>query len=324
MKKNLIFLGLIIFTGYILLFPKEAVASAAFGLMLWYERILPTLLPFTIVANLFIASNYLQYITRLMTPLGRLLPISENGLFVLLAGFLFGFPMGSRLCAQLLSAGKLSKEEANILFIITNNMSPVFVSSYILCQELMMPELTLCSYIALYLPPLLIGFYLLSRSHTAICSTKAGKRTVTKPDISTKKAASGSQMNFKIIDAGIMNGFETLTKLGGYIMLFSMIASLIQHLPLSILPQTVLTGIIEITNGIHGIKDSGLSPRGSYLLAMSFTAFGGLSGVAQTSSMIRQTSLSIKKYMAGKLLLTLLTAALSWFLSGFANLTYQM
>jgi hypothetical protein len=221
--------------------------------------------------------------------------------------------MGSRLCAQLLSDGLLSKEEADVLFIVTNNMSPVFIGSYILCQELLLPKLTLLSYLILYLPPLLAGFCLLYRKkRVPHCAQKTAFR-----ETPTKKPASGSQMNFKIIDAGIMNGFETLTRLGGYIMLFSMLASMIQHLPLALLPKVILTGIIEITNGIHGAASAGLPPRISYLLAMSFTAFGGISGLAQTSSMIRQTSLSIKKYVAGKLVFTLLTAVLSWLLGGY-------
>ena len=57
-------------------------------------------------------------------------------------------------------------------------------------------------------------------------------------------------MNFKIIDTGIMDGFETLTRLGGYIMLFSMIASLLQKLPVPHIVTLILTGMVEITNGI--------------------------------------------------------------------------
>ena len=45
---------------------------------------------------------------------------------------------------------------------------------------------------------------------------------------------------------------------------------------------------------------------------MTFTAFGGCSGLAQTSSMIKGTGLSIKKYGIFKLLMTLITAVLAW------------
>ena len=100
-----------------------------------------------------------------------------------------------------------------------------------------------------------------------------------------------------------MDGFETLTRLGGYIMLFSMIASLLQKLPIPRILTLILTGMVEITNGIAMLPDSGLPKSTQYVLAVVYTAFGGLSGIAQTSSMIRDTPLSIKRYCIAKLLL---------------------
>lgn len=302
MKKKLIFLCLIIFTGYILVFPKDAVGAASLGLILWYEKVLPTLLPFAILSNILIYSGYLQYLNRIVAPAIRFLfPVSDNGAFIILSGFLFGFPMGSKNCAELLRCGKIEKGEAEILFIITNNISPVFISSYILCQQLQMPSLTIISYLILYLPPLLAGRYLLGRILPS-GGVPGSKKT----------PASGSQMNFKIIDAGIMNGFETLTRLGGYIMLFSMIASILQKLPVSSRIRLILTGITEITNGISFIPVSGESAQWQYILAMGFTAFGGVSGIAQTSSMIKDTGLSLKNYCRMKTFLALCSGLLAW------------
>lgn len=319
MKKKLIFVCLIIFTGYILIFPQDAVAAAANGLTLWYEKILPTLLPFAILSYILIHSGYLQYINRIFAPiLCRLFPVSDNGAFILLSGFLFGFPMGSKNCAELLKCGKIDKKEADVLFVITNNISPVFISSYILCQQLQMPSLIIISYLVLYLPPLVIGEFLLHKVSHERCrlrqnpSPRGAHITGHFFCEAKKMPASGSQMNFKIIDAGIMNGFETLTRLGGYIMLFSMIASITQKLPLSSQTRLLLTGIAEITNGINLLPASIESIQWQYILAMTFTAFGGLSGIAQTSSMIKDTGLSLKNYCILKLLLTGCSLFLAW------------
>lgn len=293
---------MLFFTFYILCFPKDAVAAAANGLSLWYDKVLPTLLPFAILSNILIYSNYLTYIVRYLAPPLRIfLPVSENGAFVLLSGFLFGFPMGSRNCAELLKCDRISKKEADVLFVITNNISPVFISSYIMYQQLAMPELTLLSLGILYLPPLFLGSFLL--------------RNQSANDFVHKKPASGSQMNFKIIDTGIMNGFETLTRLGGYIMLFSMIASLVQKIPLPPLMEIVITGFTEITNGISALSEASLPSSSRYILAIAFTAFGGLSGIAQTSSMTKDTGLSLKKYILWKVFLTAISTLLAWFVT---------
>ena len=222
---------------------------------------------------------------------------------MILSGFLFGFPMGSKNCAELLKCGKISQEEAEILFIITNNISPVFISSFILCQELKLPSMILLSYLVLYLPPVLLGGLLLP---------KLKKQTLSGTESRTQKTpASKSQMNFKIIDAGIMNGFETLTRLGGYIMLFSMFASMLELLPIPDTVKVLLTGMTEITNGIHQLSELPLPGRLRYVLAMFFTAFGGLSGIAQTSSMVKGTDLSMKRYLLLKLVLTAVSTLLA-------------
>lgn len=110
-------------------------------------------------------------------------------------------------------------------------------------------------------------------------------------------------MNFKIIDTGIMDGFETLTRLGGYIMLFSMIASLLQKLPVPRVVTLILTGRVEITNGLPCFRIRVCRVRSVWCWPWVYTGFGGLSGIAQTSSMIRDTPLSIKHYCIAKLLL---------------------
>lgn len=190
---------------------------------------------------------------------------------------------------------KITRREADVLFIITNNISPVFVTSFILYTQLGLSHLSAVTLLILYFPALLLGSILLSAD-----ARRTKDRTAFHAQ---KQPASGSQMNFKIIDTGIMDGFETLTRLGGYIMLFSMIASLLQKLPVPRVVTLILTGMVEITNGIAMLPDSGLPQSVQYVLAVVYTAFGGLSGIAQTSSMIRDTPLSIKHYCIAKLLL---------------------
>ena len=287
MKKNLIFLCLIVIAGYILCCPTDAVTAAAKGLLLWYERVLPALLPFAILSNILIDSNYLHCLTR---PLHKIvhpiLPVSEAGSFVLLSGFLFGFPMGSKNCAALLKKGALSEKEAQILLSVTNNISPVFISGYILMQELKLPSLTLFTFLVLYLPPLVVGSFRLRKTDTTFSSQK--------------KPASDTLMNF-----------ETLTRLGGYIMMFSIIASMTGQLPLSQTGKALLAGLTEITNGIHVLISGSLPMRICYPLAMMFTAFGGLSGVAQTSSMIQGSGLSLRPYLKEKMLFSAMSALLA-------------
>ena len=137
MKKRLSICIIMLFILFILIYPADCVAAAANGLVLWYENILPALLPFTIFSNILIQSGYLNDIIRVCSPfLGRLFFHHPQAAYPIVAGFLFGFPIGSKTTADLLRQGQLTVREADILCAMCNNISPVFVSSYLLSASL--------------------------------------------------------------------------------------------------------------------------------------------------------------------------------------------
>lgn len=262
-------------------------AAAGNGLLLWYEQILPALLPLAILSNLMVYSNYMQIVTKYLHPLTkRLVPTSENGCFAFLGGILFGFPMGSKISADLVQRKKISSREGELLAICFNQLSPVFVSGYLLTSILNMPELTWLSYAALYLPPVCFAIFSLRKLHTK----------------KEKNTASDSAIDFRIIDASIMNGFESLTKLGGYIILFSIFAAILHTYNTDYpLFNLICTGLVEVTTGISCLRESALPRELAYPLAMFFTSFGGLCGFAQTCSMTRDCSFSKARYLLCRL-----------------------
>jgi len=71
--------------------------------------------------------------------------------------------MGSKNCAELLKADKIQPKEAEFLFYITNNISPVFIGSYILLQQLQLRGMFGISIFILYAPALILGMLLLHR-----------------------------------------------------------------------------------------------------------------------------------------------------------------
>lgn len=267
--------------------PSLSMTAAADGLLLWYSQVLPALLPLAILTNLMVYSNYMQIVTKYMYPLTRrILPTSQSGCFAFLGGVFFGFPMGSKISADLVKEGRISRQEGEILAICFNQLSPVFLSGYLMTSVLHMPEMIGPGYAALYAPPLLWGFLRLKRLGLS----------------AEKKKAPAPRLDFEVIDAGIMNGFESLTKLGGYIVLFSVFAAMLhaanRRFPLA---NLVCTGLVEVTTGISCLEGSGLPPQIAYALAMFFAAFGGLCGFAQTCSMARGCGFSKWKYLACRL-----------------------
>lgn len=308
MKKIMYIIVLSILVLYILFFPGPAIEAASFGLVLWYTKMLPTLLPFAILSYIFVASGILNSFTGGIHKFIRpIIPVSSQGVYPLIAGFLFGFPLGSKITAQLVEQGAMDYEEGSRLFAVCNNISPVFISGFILTSSFGRPDLKGITLLLLYLPPL-VYFIVSTRLHQkSRLSSGPGNASPV-----TKKTAPRSQINFKIIDAGIMSGFETLAKLGGYIMLFAIFAQMTTCIPLkNPLWSCLLVGITEITNGIAGISASPLSFEVQYLLMIFCTAFGGLSGIAQTASMTKEAGFPMGRYLKTKIICSAASAILA-------------
>lgn len=123
-------------------------------------------------------------------------------------------------------------------------------------------------------------------------------------------------MSFAVFDAGIMNSFETMLKLGGYIMLFSILTTMCKHM-LSEFPAfcALTAGMMEVTGAVNAINDFFADTYLKYVAILTATAFGGWSGAAQTASLIRsnknQSALSIAVYLRGRLLIAGVTALLA-------------
>ena len=310
MKKKLFILCITICIGYGIICPDLLAKSAANGLYLWYHSVLPTLLPFGILSGIILRTGMYDAILERISPfLKGIYPLRPPLFYPLIAGYLFGFPLGSKLCADLYDLGKISKNEAVRVSCISNNFGPAFVVNYVLAAlpEGVMPD---WMFLAIgYGTPLLLGWFMLW-----------GAPENPPEKNSEKMPASRSEITLKIIDDGIMNGFTTMIKLAGYIMLFSIAADFAGHLPL---PGTALSGcvigLLEITNGIYTVSGTEWPAEIKYLSAMAMVSFGGISGICQTASMLAKLQSSIRTYVIFKLLnamlATLFTAALVCYLN---------
>ena len=132
-KSKTITLLFLILTGMLLVYPKESLAFSLTGLQLWFNRMVPTLLPFMILSGIMIRLNLTEHVVKIISPvLTPLLRISLNGLYAVTIGFLCGFPMGARVIAQLYASHKLSRAEASYLLAFCNNIGPIYFVSFVL------------------------------------------------------------------------------------------------------------------------------------------------------------------------------------------------
>lgn len=311
MKKKLLIFFVFLFFILLLLDPKEALEGSNEGLLLWFHTVLPTLLPFIILTNLILRLDAVHSVCRFVSPvLGRLFGLDTYGCYALITGFLCGYPMGAKITADLLKENRLSKEDAQFLLGISNNASPMFFLGYVITQSLDCPQYKAHLLLILYGTPLFyacctnifrqIAQKINRKKRLQACSLPSSASLSISTSTNKRKAFS-----FQIIDDSIMDGFETITRLGGYIILFAIIAKMATvHLSTVTIFHQFLIGCIEITNGVHTIGSSTPFLAHKIPLVITIVTFGGLSGIAQTKSMIQGTSLSLTQYVITKLKLS--------------------
>lgn len=308
MKKLLFTIFCITQIGFILVYPAEALKAAREGLNLWLNVMIPTLLPFLICTGILVQTGL---ISRLLAPFKTLwkivFGISPAGAYAVLVGMLCGYPMGAKTTSDLYENGQITKKEAEYLLTFVNQPSPVFVRTY-LCQICLNDRVPFLKMMLI----LLASEWMTAQFFRFIIFRKKnyfGEETV------MKKETPATSSSEAFLDVSIMNGFETVTRLGGYILMFSILSACISHFwNMKNLIGYTLSGILELTTGLCRLQNANIHMQWKYLLTLFLTAFGGICITFQTRSLVTR-KLSMIPYITAKLLNGITTVLFALFFS---------
>ena len=280
----------LLLTYFILTHSSLSLYYAFHGLTLWYNKMIPSLLPFMILSGMLIRMHLSEKFVILIHPvLKRIFRCSPNVSYGIVMGFLCGFPMGAKVTADLLKEEKITACEARFLLSFCNNIGPVYFCTFVI-PTLEIQNIRLALF-GMYGLPLLYGIFLrytfFRKELNAIYSEQPDHRVLQKASLLTA------------LDDSIRSSIASISMLCGYMIIFN----LLNILPHIFLPQMhqYIAPLLEITGGIT-ISDNILPV---YILIL--LPFGGLSCIAQTNSILQGTGLSIKNYIRHKLVLTGIT-----------------
>lgn len=309
LKKILSISFILLLFAYLLLFPLQALEASKNGLLLWFDTLLPTLLPFLILSQLILKTPAIFLFQKLLAPFfTKMFHCSSEGAFCALCGFLCGYPVGARLIALQLKEQKLTLSEGQYLLSFCNNVSPMFCISFGILNTIgsnkILPYLCI-----IYGSPLLWGF--LTRP----------KRNAFH-DFQTKKQTPPVENIFQLIDVCIIDSFLIMIKLCGYLILFSMFQRILftafsnRSLP----TLCILASILEITNSLSLLQKIPMGILRTCTAVFSLS-FGGLCCLFQTNSVISESGLSLKKYLLHKCFISIIALFFyfCWFFFNTAN-----
>ena len=281
-----------------LIFPALTKSGAYTGLILWLYTIIPTLLPYMIISGIICYFNAFTIISNLLYPITkRIFGISKNANYCLIVGFLCGYPMGSKVIADMLNKNELNLNEANYLLCFCNNISPSFIINYvtasILCNCYNINDATLKSIILiLFISPMLVSIiYRIIHKQFNFATTY------------TTRLQTTAINDYNFMDRCILNSFENIFKIGGYIIIFTIISTWIQNISIfSKNTSFIISSLFEITSGLNSLKYTNFNNNIGILNVIFLCSFGGICSIAQTLSMISNTKLDIKEYIIYKVI----------------------
>lgn len=294
------FTALALYLIFLLLrYPALSLEYASTGLMLWFRKMIPTLLPFMILSGIMIRMNLTEKFVGFIHPLlHRLYGTSSNGSYTILMGLLCGFPMGARIIGELYQAGKLSREESTHLLSFCNNIGPIYFLSFVV--PTLAIDKPLIPILFMYGIPLVYGIVIMR------ILPFLSKRTFINTTVQTQSALSHNTVRMPLlaaVDSSVVSGLIGIAKLGGYMVFFNLLN--IAFVPFHNLNPVFLclyNCLLEITSGIDR------SSQHLFYTILILLPFGGFSCIAQTYSMIQHTDLSIRSYIIHKIIQTAVTA----------------
>lgn len=315
MKRKIFIISIAAMIFLFTVMPTVVSEGAKDGLLLWFIAIVPSLLPFMILSNILIKLKVTKYINKFLKPVfSFVFGVSDEGSYPILIGFLAGCPVGAKTTAQLYKNMDIKKEEAQYLISFCNNLSPMFLIEFIgvKCLYLKTPFLVFIVVAA----SAVINAWLFRLTGKIGFGDKTKKNVKDKVNKNVyeyemkKKTNDKNYPVMEAVDESIGDSCETILKIGGYIILFSIITSIIEY----VIPEKyeffgcVAAGITEVSTGVMQLAKTKILSCGLFfmtdirvLLVMAICAFGGISSVAQTYSVISETDLSIKDYVMAKI-----------------------
>ncbi len=321
MIKKILLIALVAALSVLLLiYPEKGLNSARFGLNIWFSSVLPALFPFMAASFLLLETGIVRLLAHFFAPVTRLLFYAPGeSAFVFLASAMSGYPMGARLSAELYASKQITESEAQRIICFTSVSGPVFITGTVCAGLLGMPEAGI--YIA-------AGHYLSAFTVGIVCGLFARRKKQKSAQL-PQLSLSDAWRRFKhdagncppvgdMLSSAIEKALQVLLKVGGFIILFSVILEMLSvtgvmdalrwvYMPVARMAgfnadstQALLYGGMEMTAGCARAAALTLPLFIKLPLIASIISFGGLCVHMQTAAMTASASLKLKGFVTAK------------------------
>lgn len=336
--KILFFLFIIVALIGIITNPSLSLSSAASGLSIWFNIVIPSLLPFLIISEILIGLGFVDFIGKLLSPLmGPLFNLPGEGAFPISMAVISGYPVGAKLTSRLREEKLITRIEADRLISFTSTSGPLFMLGAVSIGMLQNPKIAPLILIPHYLSVIVLGFifsfynspnrrFILKNNKSIFEEIKSSYILWLK----TKKSI-GS-----LITKSIKESMDTIILIGGLVIFYSVLVEIIFNMTFfknflyyisdvlsvdSKIIKGIVSGFFEVTIGCKNIAATNTSLINKILIINFLIGWSGLSVHSQSLSFINSTDINGKIYIVSKFFHGILSTLFSYliYLIGYKN-----
>lgn len=326
----------ILITCVVILYPDHAFEASLDGLRLWFEIVLPALLPFFVLSEILLGLGVIRAIGVLLEPLMRpVFRIPGEAAFTLAMGLASGYPLGAKLTGRMRRNGMCTREEGERLISFANTADPLFMIGAVAFGMFGSAALGATIAVSHYLAALAVGFLLRYHAKGVMGpSSPAGHQGYLRRAVhamAAERRKDGRPIGALFSDA-VRDSMASMIFIGGTIMMFSVflrilaVSGVAEGLATTIglglstigidpnLGQAVVNGLMEITLGAQTAAAAEADLLHRLTVAGFVIGWSGLSVHAQVAAMVHGTDIRLTPYILARFAHGILAAALTWIL----------
>jgi len=324
-KTIILSVSVTILAASLISFPKESFEASIRGLNMWWEIVFPSLLPFFIVSEMLIGFGVVKFIGVLLEPFMRpIFKVPGVGGFVWAMGMASGYPSGAKFTARLRQEGQLTKIEAERLVSFTNSSNPLFIFGAVSVGFFNNAKLGVILALSHYLGNICVGIIMRFYGKDTPLPHRDNKQ---KFKISSAFSAlhqtrlKDNRPIGKLLGDSVTSSIQTLLMIGGFIILFSVVNTLLYHLHITailakgvevllssitfpdMLSIPLISGMFEITLGsklTSLVQDATLLQK--VMITSFILAFSGFSVQAQVASILAQADIRFQPFFIARII----------------------
>lgn len=289
----------ILLTIILILFIKNidvVISSTYEASILFFTKVFVSIFPFIILIDILLYYDYQDFLNKIFgNILSKLFNIDKNACIIFILSILTGCPSNAIYIKDMLDNKLIDIETSNKIILFSYFQSIPFIIGTIGIKLYNSLKIGLILWIFIFINNLLIGIYQKNIKQTII----QYKKTIKKDKL------------ISIIKKSIIKGITISFDILGNLIIFTIIINLIKKLiPLNSIFLSFISGILEITNGINQVSLLNINIKYKLLLTLFFLSFSGLSIIFQTTSILNNYKINIKRILIIRLVFSIITCIL--------------